>query len=201
MKFDELNQKIPYAMGGEIHVLQMKPYPSVTIAMPGRHQSETFPMGGDFVVMVDDKFLDWDKHPFTHVDIFKDIQYKHDQNHDLAKSLMKAYGEVIHGRDPEDFRHTFEKSEYAEIFEGSMVPLTFLRATQALAVAEHRRYAKHESRGGGRFLPFRFALGISEGLWTAKDCASQQKRGRPGLDYLIRENGDLTPLTEWEGPW
>lgn len=201
MKFDELNQMIPYAMGGQVHVLQMQPYKSITLAMPGRHQSDTFPMGGDFVVMVDDGSLGWDKHPFTHVDIFKDVEIKYNQDPDLAKRLVDAYGQVIHGRNPDDFVHTFDSDEILAMIGKSMVPYTFLRATQALAVAEHRRYAKHESRGGGRFLPFRFALGISEGLWTAKDCARQQKRGRPGLDSLINEKGALPPLTTWEGPW
>jgi hypothetical protein len=186
MNFDKLNQMIPYVMGGKPKVLTMHPYNAITLAMPGRHGKDTTPVGGDFVVMVDDENKDWTKHQFTHDDIFLDLQDKFafNQSHQLLHNYLK----VVHeGLDP-------EKVEVADDYPYVGVhPKTFLYAVQCLAVAEHRRYAHFEQKFGGRYLPLRFASGIVEGLWTATDAMAWQRKGRPGVERLEKEFG--TPLT------
>src|SRR6266542_595015 len=156
MKLDKLNEIIPYAKGGKEKILRMSAYPHITLAMPGRHAQETKPVGGDFCVMVTDINTDWDKHQFTHTDLFKDIELK--TNHDVGGStLIGIYYEIILGDDPDPYT----------IPGGDRLPgiyyKTFLYAAQCLAVAEHRRYSHFVSQGGGRYLPFRFAAGIAEG--------------------------------------
>lgn len=189
MDFDTLHTLIPHALGEKLHVLEMHPYNGVTLAMPGRHQKDTPVPGGDFVVMVDETTLGWVKHQFTHDDIFKDIEKKTQADPAKAQELMVAYAKVVMGADPEDFRiPRFDRR--------SLSPTTFLFATQCLAVAEHRRYGRHEARGGGRFLPARFASGIVEGKWTAADAKVVQRRGRPGLEQLEKEKGKPTRLKE-----
>jgi hypothetical protein len=189
MDFKTLNTLIPHALGEKLHVLSMSPYNAITLAMPGRHQKDTPILGGDFVVMVDDTDLGWVKHQFTHDDLFKDIEAKHAADPLTTYDFMKDYAKVILGADPVHF--DWDDTEMAGIH-----PTTFLYAVQCLAVAEHRRYGQHEARGGGRFLPARFSSGIVEGLWTAADCARVQRRGRPGLDQLIKENGSPATLKE-----
>jgi hypothetical protein len=98
---------------------------------------------------------------------------------------MPHYLEVVKGADPEAY---FQEGRPSLVI-GAIKPYTFLCAVQALAVAEHRRYAKFEPQFGGRFLPFRFAAGIDEGLWTAEAAIMSQKKGRPGVEFLERENG------------
>jgi hypothetical protein len=194
--FTELDKKIPHTLGEVLHSVTMKPYPNVTLAMPGRHQKDTPIPGGDFVVRATDSYKKWKSHPFTHVDIFDDVESKHIDAPDATQEFMFAYAQVVLGRDPDDFKN--------EGFVAHLIgvhSMTFLHAAQCLAVAEHRRYSKHEAKGGGRFLPLRFAMGISEGLWTAKDCKDQQRRGRPGLDHLIAQNGPLPVLTGGRYAW
>lgn len=197
MLFDELHHLIPHTLGEKLHVVTMKPYPNITLAMPGRHQKDTPIPGGDFVVRATDPNKNWKSHPFTHVDIFDDVEEKHESAPELTKEFMHAYAQVVLGRDPDDFRN----SDFNRALHDGIYPMTFLYAGQALAVAEHRRYSRFEAKGGGRFLPLRFALGISEGLWTAKDCKEQQRRGRPGLDHLIAQNGPLPVLTGGKYAW
>jgi len=181
MDFNKLNEMIPYAKGGKAKILEMHPYTGITLALPGRHALETEPIGGDFVVMVDDEDMDWTKHQFTHTDLFKDVQSKIDEHSADAVSLIALYKLVIEGADP-------TKMTPPHFSEGINAQ-TFLYAVQCLAVAEHRRYAKFESKFGGRFLPFRFAAGIVEELWTAADAAGLQRKGRPGCEMLERLNG------------
>lgn len=183
MKFQKLNEIIPYVTGGKNYILSMQPYNAVSLAMPGRHAKDTDPIGGDFVVMVDDADLEWIRHKFTHSDIFADVQRKHDECPEALGSLMDAYYEVVLGADPEKFL-----ASNPEKYVG-LHPHTFLFAVQALAVAEHRRYARFEKSGGGKFLPLRFSAGIAEGLWTATDAASVQRKGRPGCEMLERLHG------------
>lgn len=186
MKFDKLNDMIPYVMGGKQKVLTMHPYNAITLAMPGRHAADTTPKGGDFVVMVDDDDKDWTRHQFTHTDLFQDLQTKRDSGVlglKNAKDLMKMYADVVTGKAPWDDLGTIPE------WKGTLHPQTFLFAVQCLAVAEHRRYAQHEAKWGGRYLPFRFGAGIVEGLWTATDAAEKQRRGRPGVEWLERDHG------------
>lgn len=185
VKFDKLNDLIPYAKGGKPKVLTMQPYNGITLAMPGRHWDQTTPVGGDYVVMVDDYTKDWTKHQFTHDDIFRDIESKKNELPDEIDFLMRRYLDIVlNGDDP-------EKIDIGDdiVYKESIHPKTLCYALQCLAVAEHRRYARFESKFGGRYLPFRFAAGIAEGLWTASDAIGKQKFGRPGVEQLEKEYG------------
>ena len=188
MKFAELHEHIPLARYGKAKSLTMEPYKGVTLAMPGRHAEDTTPKGGDFVVMVTDPGVGWKKHQFKHDDIFNDIEVKRDHDPDLPTELdllMRNYIEVIAiGTDP-------KKLVLPKSLPG-IDSLIFLHAVQCLAVAEHRRYAQHEPKFGGRFLPFRFAAGIAEGLWTADDAIVKQRFGRPAVERIEKKMG--TPV-------
>ena len=183
MKFNKLNEMIPYVVGGKQKILTMHPYNAITLAMPGRHAKDTLPVGGDFVVMVDDDDMDWTRHQFTHTHLFRDLQTKVSIFQADSESLMEDYLKVI--RDG----HSPEKMDWSTADFPGIHPDTFLRAVQCLAVAEHRRYAQHEAKFGGRYLPFRFGAGIVEGLWTATDAAERQRRGRPGVEWLEKDYG------------
>jgi len=183
MNFDKLHELIPYCKGGKKHVLTMQPYNAITLAMPGRHALDTSPVGGDFVVMVDDENNEWMRHQFTHSDIFDDLSQKAKVQKDFTLGLLHAYFLVIKGADPEKFDVDTEEQYIG------MHPTTFLYAVQCLAVAEHRRYHHYESKFGGRYLPFRFSAGIVEGLWSAMDATQIQRRGRPGVEQLERQKG------------
>jgi hypothetical protein len=180
MDFNTLHETIPYAKGGKEKVLRYSPYPNIMLAMPGRHALDTVPIGGDFVVMVSDPIYPIADHQFTHTDIFKDIELK-SKDHS-TEQLMRDYLSVVHLNTDADNHQGWEHMP-------GMVNITFLYATQCLAVAEHRRYAKYEAKFGGRYLPFRFAAGIAEGLWTAADAANLQRKGRPGVEMLEKLNG------------
>jgi len=192
MIFDTLNELIPHVIGKKLHTVSMSPYNAVTLAMPGRHQTDTAIPGGDFVVMVDDTNLGWLKHQFTHDDLFNDMELKRTVDKNLAESVMEDYARVVLGQSPADIKYDTQGATHIGLH-----PQTFLYATQCLAVAEHRRYGQHEKRGGGRFLPARFSSGIVEGLWTAADCKAVQRRGRIGLDNLLSVHGKPKTLKEW----
>lgn len=181
MRFEKLHEHIPLARYGKAKSLTMQPYPGITLAMPGRHAEDTTPKGGDFVVMVDDPNMNWKKHQFKHDDIFNDVERRHAANADAG--FMKDYLKVIAtGEDVDKCIHWPTPG-------GCIDTITFMRAIQCLAVAEHRRYSQHEPKFGGRFLPFRFAAGIAEGLWTAKDAIEKQRYGRPAVERLERDKG------------
>ena|SRR6478752_1597962 len=190
MDFNELHATIPYAKGGKEKVLRYSPYPNIVLAMPGRHALDTNPVGGDFVVMVTDKTFHTVDHQFTHTDIFKDVEAKAVASNSMPQEqmdldyFMSVYLNLISKNTPLP-----EKYDWPDHLKHTVEPITFLRAVQCLAVAEHRRYAQYESKFGGRFLPFRFAAGIAQGLWTAADAANLQKRGRPGVEILERTHG------------
>lgn len=190
MDFNKLHETIPYAKGGKEKVLRYSPYPNITLAMPGRHAADTVPVGGDFVVMVTDPIYKTVDHQFTHTDIFKDVQARHDKAKELGvsfimelDSFMKLYRDVVKGAEP------WQDLSQTSFMSHCMHPTTFMNAVQCLAVAEHRRYAKYEAKFGGRYLPFRFAAGIAEGLWSAADAANLQRKGRPGVEMLEKQNG------------
>jgi hypothetical protein len=194
MDFDTLNKTIPYVYSGKKHLLSYNPYPNIKLMMPGRHATDTDPIGGDFVVCVTDPNKKWKEHQFTHEHLFGDIEKRMEVTDDVmeAEHIMVAYACIVFGADPELF--DFTNDYHPGVLNGQ----TFLQAVQCLAVAEHRRYYMHESKGGGKFLPARFASGIVEGLWTAFDAGSLASRGRPGLDRLIKEKGTPRPLKEWK---
>lgn len=182
MNFTELNDLIPYARYGKTKSLSMSPFNGVTLLLPGRHSEDTSPKGGDFCVCVDDDKINWTKHQFTHTDIFKDIEKKYKSKPDLTKKLMLDYYDVVHCDTHVpvwDNRHSMP----------GLHPQTFLYGVLALGVAEHRRYHHLENKYGGRYLPFRFAAGIAQGLWSASDAADKQKRGRPGVEWLEKDHG------------
>jgi len=190
MRFDKLNEMIPHVVGGKQKILSMHPYNAITLRMPGRHAKDTDPIGGDFVVCVDDENMDWTEHQFTHTDLFRDLQVKFDRFPGTSMHLMEDYIKVVHdGVDP-------EKMDWSDADFPGIHAQTFLYTVQCLAVAEHRRYARYEAKFGGRYLPFRFGAGIVEGLWTAADAAERQKRGRPGVEWLERDYGVPTLTKE-----
>ncbi len=181
MDFNTLHETIPYAKGGKEKVLRYSPYPNITLAMPGRHALDTVPVGGDFVVMVTDPIYKTVDHQFTHTDIFKDVEARRLSSAIKLDDVMISYLDIIRGEEVPDWM--------GDHGSPTMSPTTFLHAVQCLAVAEHRRYAKYEPKFGGRYLPFRFAMGIAEGLWTAADAANLQRRGRPGVEMLEKLHG------------
>ena len=182
MNFDELNKFIPYHLIGKEKSKRYEPYPNIVVAMPGRHAYDTSPLGGDFVVMVTDPVFARPEHQFTHTDLFKDVEKR-----GVGDSTIRFYYRIIKGEDPFGTDLLLDTGCY--FHKGTIERMTFFAAVQCLAVAEHRRYARFEKQFGGRFLPFRFAAGINEGLWTAADAASMQKKGRPGVEILEKMNG------------
>lgn len=189
MDFNTLHETLPYVIGKKEYVVDHRPYSGVKLSFPGRHQLDTEPRGGDFVVIVTCKSIGWNHHSFTHQDIFNDIQAKYDIDPVEADRLVTEYAKVVHGADPDEF-----PKRYVDGWDKTLDQTILLRAAQCLAVAEHRRYKKFESKGGGRFLPVRFITGIVEGLWTAEDAKKWQRKGRPGLDALISIHGAPVPL-------
>lgn len=184
MKFAELHEHIPLARYGKPKSLTMQPYKGVILAMPGKHAEDTSPKGGDFVVMVTDAGIGWKKHQFKHDDIFRDVELRHEA--DLQDGFMKDYLDVVAtGKDPRECVKWTTP-------DGCLDTTIFFYAVQCLAVAEHRRYHRFEDKFGGRFLPFRFAAGIAEGLWTADEAIEKQKYGRPAVERLEKKKG--TPL-------
>lgn len=196
MDFVTLHEMIPRATGDKLHVMEMNPYPNITLAMPGRHQNDTDPIGGDFVVMVDSESRGWVKHQFTHGDLWDDLESKMQNDYAAAVELMRDYAKVVRGADPETCG-PWRKPEELVFWKHNLDSMTFLHAVQCLAVAEHRRYWPHECKGGGRYLPARFSMGIIEGKWTAEDAKQYQYRGRQGLENLIKEKGRPTPLKKF----
>lgn len=194
MRFDKLHEMIPLVIGGKSKILEMHPYNAITLRMPGRHAKATDPAGGDFVVCVDDEAMDWTEHQFTHADLFSDIELKFDDLPNATYGLLENYLQVVQGDDPDKVEQEFTEG----IFDGRGIhPDTFLRAVQCLAVAEYRRYPQHEAKFGGRYLPFRAAAGIAEGLWTALDAAEKTRtKGRIGVEWLEKDNGVPTLTKE-----
>jgi len=193
MKFDELNKMIPYTTGDKLHVMEMSPYKGITLSMPGRHQNDTTPVGGDFCVMIDSSNIGWTHHPFTHGDLWDDLEAKLGADPAGARLLMRDYAQVVRGECPEGIWTIASGNPWANMLH----PQTFLYAVQCLAVAEHRRYWQSERDGGGRYLPARFSMGIIEGKWTSADAKAYQYRGRQGLENLIKEKGRPSPLKKY----
>lgn len=185
MKFEELNNSIPYVVGGKKHILSTSPYDNVTLRMPGRHENDTEKPGGDFVVEVTDDSTSWESKQFTHQHIFDDFQDKADLDSEKAQGLMQLYAKVILGEEDPDNYYKYTGVS-VEAWVGTLDVLTLISALQCLAVAEHRRYARYEAKMGGRFLPARFAAGIVYGHWTADDAKVVVRKGRPGVEMLER---------------
>lgn len=186
MKFEKLHETVPLARYGKEKSLWFYAYDDVALRMPGRHAEDTTPKGGDFCVVVTDTNMEWVEHQFTHTDIFEDVERRAEQRMEPINAFMESYLNVIgSGTDP-------DKLAYGLYPANCIKTLTFYRAVQCLAVAEHRRYSNHEAVYGGRFLPFRFAAGIAEGLWTASEAAKDQRYGRSAVERLEKAKG--TPV-------
>jgi hypothetical protein len=195
MKFDELNNSIPYVVGEKKHILSTEPYDGVILRMPGRHENDTEKPGGDFVVEITDDSTSWEARQFTHQHIFDDFQDKTDMCAEYAEKLMQFYAKMIlHGTDPDDYYKYVGVAVPA--WKGTLAIPTLVAALQCLAVAEHRRYARYEAKMGGRFLPARFAAGIVYGQWTADDAKLVVRKGRPGVEMLERLNGKPPTIQE-----
>lgn len=160
--------------------------------MPGRHQLDTSPVGGDMVVEITDDTTSWESKQFTHQQIFDDFQDKTDLDKQAAKELMHFYARIVlEGADVDELI-VFTP----DVWEGTINTSILLSALQCLAVAEHRRYARYEAKMGGRFLPARFVAGIVYGQWTADDAKMVVRKGRPGVEMLERLNGKPPTLQE-----
>lgn len=182
MNFTELNEIVPFARYGKAKSLSMSPFNGVTLLLPGRHAEDTSPKGGDFCVCIDDEKKKWTRHQFTHTDIFRDIEAKSKVDPCLTNELMADYVGIVHN------------DEHVPLWADrkglpGVHPQTFLYGVLSLAVAEYRRYARFESKFGGRYLPLRFAAGITEGRWDASQAAEKQKKGRPGVEWLEKDYG------------
>lgn len=181
MNFLELHELVPLARYGKPKSLSMSPFKNVELLMPGRHAEDTSPKGGDFVVCLSDTNMNWRKHQFKHDDIFNDVETKALHDSLTTQRLVDDYLNII------------AINSNIPIWDDEGLPgiyaQTFLHGVLALAVAEHRRYAQHEPKFGGRFLPFRFAAGIAEGLWTAHEAIQKQRFGRPAVERLEKSNG------------
>lgn len=195
MKFDELNNRIPYVTGGMKHILSTSPYDGVILRMPGRHENDTETPGGDFVVEITDDTTSWEAKQFTHQHIFDDFQDKTELDPYGAKKLMQLYAKVVLDQeDPDNYWKYTHAGAGAWI--GTVSVSTLIAALQCLAVAEHRRYARYEAKMGGRFLPARFAAGIVYGQWHADDAKLVVRKGRPGVEMLERLHGKPPSLQE-----
>ncbi len=175
----ELNTDIPFVVGNELHVVGTEVYPGVKIMMPGKHQHETSPVGGDAVITITDLSVGWTEHKFSHTDFFKDIEMKAQYSQSQTEELMKEYISMLK-------MNPLVVGQYS--LPGVQAHLC-LYSWQVLAVIEHRRYRQWEKQWGGMYLFPRFIFGIAEGLWTAADAANLQKRGRPGVEMLEKQYG------------
>jgi hypothetical protein len=195
MDFVELNEMIPYVIGGKEKILSMEPYDQVTLRMPGRHSQDTETPGGDFVVEITDDSTSWESKQFTHQHIFEDFQDKLDLDAEKAQKLMQLYAKIVFGQEDPDNYYKYT-GVAVEAWAGTLDVFTLIAALQCLAVAEHRRYARYEAKMGGRFLPARFVAGIIYGQWTADDAKLVVRKGRPGVEMLERLHGKPPKLKE-----
>lgn len=182
MNFSELHELVPFARYGKAKSLSMSPFNGIDLLLPGRHAEDTSPKGGDFCVCVSDEKMKWTRHQFTHTDIFRDIEKKQKADKCLVQDLIADYVDIVHN------------DTHVPVWDNrkglpGLHPQTFLYGVLCLAVAEHRRYAHFEKKFGGRYLPLRFAAGISEGRWDASQAAEKQRRGRPGVEWLEKDHG------------
>lgn len=186
MKFNDIHAMVPYEHEGELHSNTLQVYPDVRVKYPGRHALDTSPIGGDFVVEVNCANAQWDWKQFTHGDIFIDIEDKSE----FDREFMMERGIVDLAAIVKGDKGVGTTTPLGALGLPGLRYKTLLQASQALAVAEHRRYHQFEKNGGGRFLPLRFAVGIVYGFWTSQDAIRVQRRGSHGLRELTKEFGN-----------
>jgi hypothetical protein len=193
MKWKDLETLIPATRvrvgTEELHVDQVTIFDSdvwsIQVAQPGKYWDKTTPPGGDFVVRVASRRARWNKRPFTHDELFEDVEEKTLFRPLWARRiLMPALATVVVcGAAPEAFDR-IERDDAPGLETAAL-----LTASQCLALAESRRFAYMEKSGGGRYLPGEFALGIADTRWTAADAAAPQKVGIDGVRSLLRSHG------------
>jgi hypothetical protein len=184
MNFAQVHALIPYETEGKLHSNTLEIYKDVRVKYPGRHALDTDPAGGDFVVEVSCDAAGWSWRQFTHTDIFEDVQEKTDFDPKFMQNTgIRDIARVVNGGG------IATSVLWSAIKLPGLRYRTLLEANQVLAVAEHRRYHKYESGGGGRFLPLRFAVGIVHGYWNASDASRVQRRGIHGYRELTKEFG------------
>lgn len=177
------------ASSEELHVDHITIFESrqwaIRVAQPGKYWEKTTPAGGDFVVRVTSRRAAWTNKPFTHDELFEDVEEKTGFRPLWARRiLMPALATVVVcGAAPEAFGR-IERDEAPGLETAAL-----LTASQCLALAESRRFSYMEGKGGGRYLPGEFALGIADGRWSAADAAAPQKTGIEGLRTLLRTHG------------
>lgn len=186
MRFDDVHAMVPYEHEGDIHSKSLQIYREVRVKYPGKHALDTDPIGGDFVVEVECNSAGWSWKQFTHGDIFKDVEDKTLFN----PTFMKEQGIVDLARVVKENSLVRTSLPWDAVKLPGLRYNTFLRASQVLAVAEHRRYHRFEKGGGGRFLPLRFSIGIVYGHWTAQDAIRVQRTGVHGLRSLCKDFGN-----------
>lgn len=175
MRFQDLNEHIERAWG-ELHTVRTVLFEDwdqqVEVLTPGKYQDVTD--GGDFVVVVTDGQAGWTNRKFRHVDLFDDFALKAAASQsDTERLLTQAAWCCTDAGDPSLLQ---DRAALPGLYEA-----TVFHSLQALCLAEHRRYAQHESGGGGRWLPLRFIAGIVAQRWTAAEAAREEKSGMPGL--------------------
>jgi hypothetical protein len=192
MTFDELNLYVPYVTpkdGHKLHGLKTELSKYVRVGSPGKYWDKTTPIGGDYVVEVDDAIAGWKFRKFRHDHLFEDLAEKARADADwMQKVFAPALVRVVFGASPDEL--------YEENDPGlpGVNASTLLAASQALALAEHRRYARMEAAGGGRFLPVRFAMGIVFEIWPASEATRVMYQGLPGLHSLEARFGTAPKL-------
>lgn len=198
--FDSLHQHIPYVTGGKVKKhsqtlpLETSGKWAVRVRQPGKYWEKSTPPGGDMVVEVSCNTAGWKWKQFRHDHLFKDIELKLE---DYGKFMRDEFAPAL-------ARVVYSKTDPRLELLGSIVPVEVpglspeatLFASQALALAEHRRYKRFESRGGGRLLPARFAVGVIFKTWPSEAAAGVMYQGLPGLESLIAQYGKPPTLKE-----
>lgn len=195
MDFDDLNTHIPFVTEGKLHsqvssIIVNSDF-AVQVMQPGKYKDKTEIPGGDFVVVVTCKDAKWKSFKFKHDHLFDDIELKTATFPTfMQEEFAPALADVIYNKEnPSVYR-------FKNVEVPGLHPQALLYASQALALAEHRRYSRFEATGGGRFLPARFALGIIYGHWTSQDAKLVQYTGAPGIRRLEQSYGTPPRLKE-----
>lgn len=176
MKFKELNKAIPRASQGKKHEHRMNLAADsgwgVRVRYPGKYGPD------DYVVEVTDLDLGWENKQVKHDDLFYDIEEKLNADREwTARQLMPDLLKLVRGQSEPRALPTPDGIPGIQV-----APLEF--TTQALAVCEYRRFPQGDPKGGGRYLPINFMLGIVLDKWTATEAASKMRYGRPVLERL-----------------
>lgn len=195
MDWNALEKAIPYVSRQStpeapnlVTVVYDAPDGSVMARQPGLYWDLTTPRGGDFLITLTDRAASWHEKPFTHRDIFSDIQSKTLAAPEWMRlTFARALVLVVAGEQDPD---AVAPEAPPELPGASSRGL--LRAAQCLALCEHRRYKQYEPVGG-RCLPMRYCLGIIHQLWTAEQAGACEKKGRTGLYELRGMAGRAEP--------